>query len=102
MFAIVAVKNKQYQVTPGQILQVDKLAGVLGETVVFDRVLLTHDGKVTQIGDPQVAGAQVKAKIVKHFKGEKLTVRRYKSKVRYRKATGFRPSLTELEIISVG
>lgn len=102
MFAIVNIANRQCQVAPGEILTVAKLAGSEGDLLEFDQVLLLNDGKKTVIGTPTVKGLTVKAKIVSQYKGEKIEVRRYKSKVRYRKTRGFRPQLTKLAIVSVG
>lgn len=102
MFAVIKISGKQYQVSPQDIVDVDRIAGNEGDTLDFSDVLLIDtDGKV-EIGTPYVKGAKVKATILKQFKGEKLHVRRYKSKVRYRKTTGFRASLTKLQIQSIG
>lgn len=101
MFAIVKITGKQYRVSPNDILDVDHLLGDEGTDVEFKDVLLKDaDGDVT-IGHPMVSGASVKAKILKQFKGEKINVRRYKSKVRYRKSNGFRPVLTKLQILAI-
>ena len=102
MFAVVQIGGKQYPVTNGETLTVDFQDGEVGSAVSFDRVLMTeHDGKV-MIGKPVVSGVKVHARIVSQDKGEKLTVRRYKSKVRYRKARGFRAHLTKLVVESIG
>lgn len=102
MFAVVEIAGKQYRVSVGDVLDVSFIDGKEGSTLTFDRVLLVSDGKKTQIGTPTVKGVSVKAKITAQAKGEKLNVRRYKQKVRYRKSTGFRPLITKLEILSVG
>lgn len=102
MFAITVIAGKQYTVSPGDMLDVDRIEGKTGDSVIFDRVLLFDDGKKTSVGTPTVKGVAVKAKIAGQEQGEKVRVRRYKSKVRYRKSIGFRPQRTKLEIISVG
>lgn len=102
MFAVVVISGKQYRVSKGDVISVDRLEGEAGDAVSFDRVLLTHDDHETAVGTPVVSGAKVKAKIVAQEKGDKVEVRRYKSKVRYRKATGFRPQYTKIEIVSIG
>ncbi len=102
MFAVVVIGGKQYRVAIGDVLEVERMAGDKGSAVSFDHVLLVSDGKKVKIGTPTVKGVQVKAKILDQAKGEKIDVRRYKSKVRYRKRRGFRPLLTTLEIISIG
>ncbi len=101
MFAIIATQGKQYKVRPGDIIEVDELAGKAGETVTFDRVLLVSDDKKTKVGTPTIKKASVTAKIVAHEKGEKIDIRRFKSKVRYRRSQGFRARLTRLEILKV-
>lgn len=101
MFAVVIISGKQYRVSVGSVLSVGRLEGKAGDTVSFDRVLLTSDGKSTSIGRPTVKSAVVKAKILSQDKGEKIDVRRYKQKVRYRKHVGFRPQYTKLEVVSV-
>lgn len=102
MFAIVTISGKQYTVSKGDFLVVDKLDGKIGDLLTFDHVLLTSEKDQTKVGTPVVTGVAVKAKIVAQEKGEKLEVRRYKSKVRHRRKIGFRPLYTRLEIVSVG
>ena len=101
MFAIVEIQGKQCKVSVGQTLSVERMEGEVGAIAKFDRVLMVSDEKTTKIGTPTVKGAVVSAKIIAQEKGEKLEVRRYKQKVRYRKHIGFRPQLTKLEIISI-
>ena len=101
MFAIVTIQGKQYRVEAGQKVSVDRLEGMVGDAVSFDTVLFKNDGKTSHIGTPTVKGAVVKATIIAQEKGDKLEVRRYKQKVRYRKTTGFRPLQTKLEIVSI-
>lgn len=101
MFAIVAIAGKQYKVTKGTKLVVDKLDGKAGDTVKFERVLLVSDEKKVVVGSPLVKGALIRAKIVAQQKGEKIHVRRFKSKVRERRHIGFRPQETAVEIVSI-
>ncbi|MBI5613604.1 50S ribosomal protein L21 [Candidatus Gottesmanbacteria bacterium] len=101
MFAVVVIGGKQYPVAKGETLTVDSQEGAVGDTLTFDRVLLVEDEGKVIIGKPVINGAKVKAKILSQEKGEKLHIRRYKSKVRYRKSTGFRAHLTKLEVESI-
>mgnify|MGYP000380225805 CR=1 FL=1 len=101
MFAIVLIGNKQYKVEPNDVITVDKIDGKEGDSVEFSDVLLVKDDKAVKVGTPNVKGAVVKAKIVKHELGEKVEIRRFKSQVRYRRRKGFRAQLTKLEIVSV-
>ncbi len=101
MFAVVVISGKQYKISPGQVIEVDRLAGKTGETVIFDQVLLVSDDKSAKVGTPKVSGFKVTAKILSQEKGEKIEIRRFKSKVRYRRHKGFRPQITRLEIIAI-
>lgn len=101
MFAIVKIGAKQYTVKPKDVIDVDLLAGSVGDTLTFSEVLLVKDEKSTKVGKPYVKGATVQAKIVAHMQGEKIAVRRYKHKVRHRRHIGFRAQLTTLEIVNV-
>lgn len=101
MFAIVAISGSQYIVHPGDIIEVNQISEKPGETLTFPDVLLVHDEKKILVGKPKVKRWSVSAKILNHVKGEKMNVRRFKSKVRYRRSTGFRPHLTKLEIVKV-
>lgn len=95
MFAIIATGGKQYKVTEGQVLKVEKLEAV-GE-VIFDQVLLVG-GENVKIGTPNVNGAKVEATVLGDVKGRKITIRKYKPKVRYRRKTGHRQKYTEVKI----
>lgn len=101
MFAIVSIGSKQFKVAKGDVILVDKLAGLAGETLTFDNVLLVAGEGKAKVGTPTVKGAKITAKILAQEKGEKIDVRRYKSKVRERRHVGFRPLLTRLEILEI-
>ncbi|MEA3060174.1 MAG: large subunit ribosomal protein [Sphingomonadales bacterium] len=102
MYAIVETGGKQYRVKPGDTVAVERLSGEPGETLDFDRVLLVAgNGDQARVGSPGVAGAVVRAEVVEHIRGEKIIVFRYKSKVRYRRKTGHRQSLTRLRITDI-
>jgi large subunit ribosomal protein L21 len=103
MYAIVETGGKQYRVKPGDTLAVERLAGEPGETLDLERVLLVagNGDDAARVGSPGVAGAVVRAEVVEHIRGEKIIVFRYKSKVRYRRKTGHRQSLTRLRIMDI-
>src|SRR5207249_12193790 len=103
MYAIVETGGKQYRVKPGDTIAVEKLSGEPGEMLDLDRVLLiAGDGeRETRVGSPGVAGAVVRAEVLAHFRGQKIIIFRYKSKVRYRRRTGHRQSLTRLRITDI-
>ncbi len=97
-YAIVETGGKQYKVTAGQKVDVDRLAVAEGENVELSRVLLIVDDKDTIIGSPTIDGAKVMATCLGERKGDKIIVFKYKPKVRYRRKTGHRQLYTRLEI----
>src|SRR5438477_6097312 len=102
MYAIVETGGKQYRVKPGDTVAVERLTGEPGESLDLDRVLLVAgNGDQARVGSPGVEGAVVRAEVVEHIRGEKIIVFRYKSKVRYRRKTGHRQSLTRLRITDI-
>lgn len=88
-------------VKKGDMLVLPYMAGEIDTKVTFDDVLLIVDDKKFTLGKPSIKGASVHATIKIQGKGEKIHVRRYKSKVRYRKHTGFRATITTLEITDI-
>jgi len=98
MYAVIDFQGHQYQVTEGQEIVVDRLEEKEGAKVKIDSVLLLVNGDEVLIGDPLIDGAKVTAKILEHFKGEKIRVAKYRAKSRYRRVKGFRPQLTRLKI----
>ncbi len=102
MYAIVETGGKQYRVKPGDTVAVERLTGEPGESLDLDRVLLVAgNGDAARVGSPGVEGAVVRAEVVEHIRGEKIIIFRYKSKVRYRRKTGHRQSLTRLRITDI-
>lgn len=96
-YAIVKIGGTQYKVAEGDEIEVDKIEGEKGKAVSFNEVLFLADEEI-KIGEPLVKGAQIKAKIIKQFKGDKIRVATYKAKSRYRRVKGFRPLLTKIKI----
>lgn len=101
MYAIVEIAGLQYKVEQDQQLYVNRLKGEAGETVTFNKVLLTDNGDIT-IGAPAIENMTVEAKILEHVKGNKVVIFKKKRRKGYKKKTGFRASLTKIEIISIG
>ncbi len=92
-YAVIALQGHQYKVAEGEEILVDKLGKTKPEAEVL---LVVNDDKVT-LGKPNVKGAKVSLKVVtEEVKGEKLYIRKYKAKSRYKKKTGFRPKYTKL------
>ena len=98
MYAVVRTGGKQYRVAPGDILEVEKLAGDVGDSVVLDDVLLVAGGDGVRIGRPNVDGASVTARITGQHRGEKILVFRYRPKKRVRVRRGHRQYVTRLQI----
>ncbi len=101
MYAVIRTGGKQYRVGPGDIIEVEKLPGRVGETVVLDDVLLVANGDQVVVGQPQVEGARVEARITGQYRGEKILVFRYRPKKRIRVRRGHRQYLTRLQIQAI-
>lgn len=99
-FAVIETGGKQYLVAPGTTIMIEKLpdAGAEGTDVVFDKVLLIHDGKNLEIGTPYISGKKVEATIKTHGRAAKVTVIKYKAKSRYFKKRGHRQPFTKVVV----
>ncbi|MEE2757518.1 MAG: 50S ribosomal protein L21 [Myxococcota bacterium] len=101
MYAIIKTGGKQYRVSPGQTLRVEKLDGDVGETVELDNVLLVGGGEGIQIGTPSVSGAAVSAEIVEQGRAKKIIVFKKKRRKGYHKKQGHRQYYTGLKITEI-
>ncbi|MBI2054384.1 MAG: 50S ribosomal protein L21 [Candidatus Staskawiczbacteria bacterium] len=101
MLAVIKTGGKQYIVKPGDKLKIEKLEKKEGEGFIFSDVLLLEKNKKLEIGSPQVSGAEVEAKVLKHGKGDKIIVFKYKPKKRYKRKIGHRQPYTEIEITGI-
>lgn len=98
MYAIIETGGKQYRVTEGDVLTIEKIDVAEGQTVDFDRVLtVVKDGEVV-IGKPLISDAKVTAEVVSHGKGKKILVFKYKAKSNYRRRQGHRQPFTKVRI----
>ena len=98
MQAIIVTGGKQYVVSEGATLFIEKLPVEAGDAVTFDQVLAIVDGANTKFGTPVVEGAKVEATVVKNGKGKKVRVYKYKAKKGYHKRQGHRQPYTKVEI----
>lgn len=98
MFAIIQTGGKQYRVSPGDVLRVERLPGERGDEVVLEQVLLVADGDAIQVGQPLVAGARVVSEILRQGKAKKIIVFKKKRRKKYRRKQGHRQLFTALEI----
>ena len=100
MYAVIKTGGKQYRVTEGQQLFVEKLPGEPGDTVTFDDVLMIGGDK-PMVGQPTVKGAKVEAKIVAHDRAKKIIVFKFKRRKNYRRKQGHRQAYTQLHITGI-
>lgn len=100
-FAVIETGGKQYKVSPGQKIKIEKLNAKEGDNFIFDKVLLTVDGENVKIGAPYVEGAKIEGKILRQARDKKKIVFKYHSKTRYRKKKGHRQHFTEVLISSL-
>jgi len=100
-YAVIAISGSQFKVEENQKLSIDNLNLNEGDKKTLDEVLLVADGDKIEVGTPTVKGAKVEFQVLKNYKGTKLNVFKYKSKSRYRKTTGFRAQLTEIQITKI-
>jgi large subunit ribosomal protein L21 len=103
MYAVITTGGKQYLVRKGEKVQVEKLDLEEGKTLDLAPMLVSNeDGSDFKIGAPNVSGVMVVAKVVEHGRGDKISVIKYKRKVRYRRNVGHRQPFTVLSIESIG
>ena len=101
MYAIINISGKQYKATSGSRLRVPKQDGDLGKVLTFDKVLLTNDGKNTEIGNPPIKGFSVNATIINHGRDKKILVYKKKRRKGYQRKNGHRQWYTEIEFNSI-
>ena len=102
MYAVIKTGGKQYRVTPGEKLKVEKLLGEVGSDVTIDKVLMMVDGDNVTIGAPLITGASVPATVISHGRGDKVMIFKFRRRKHYRKTQGHRQSYTEIQIGDFG
>ncbi len=98
MYAIVRTGGKQYQVSPGSIIAVEKLNAEAGQDITLDEVLLINDGENVVVGKPTIEGGSVTAKVIGQEKAKKIKVFKFKRRKQYRKMQGHRQQHTRIRI----
>ena len=98
MYAIIKTGGKQYKVSEGSEIIVEKLNLEEGATVTFEEVFAIVDGEEVKIGKPKVDGAKVTGSVVKNGKGPKIRIFKYKHKTNYRRRMGHRQPFTKVKI----
>ena len=101
MYAIVEISGRQFKVEKKQKLFVNRLDAQEGKKVSFENVLMVNDGTKFSVGTPNVSGAQVDAKVLKHLKSDKVIVFKKKRRKGYKVRNGHRQAITEIEISDI-
>src|SRR5215471_3264398 len=101
MYAVVTTGGRQYRVSPGDTIHVEKLTGAVGDTVALTNVQLVGQGAEVTIGAPAVAGVQVEAQITAQKRGKKIIIFKHRRRKGYRRKQGHRQSLTSLKITAI-
>jgi large subunit ribosomal protein L21 len=97
-YAIIRTGGFQYRVEPGKTIRIPTLAADVGANVTFEEVLLSSDGSTVHAGTPLVQGAKVTGEVVRHGKGEKIIVFKFKRRKNYARKQGHRQPFTEVKI----
>jgi len=100
-YAIVRSGGKQYRVSPGETIVMEKLLGASGKKVTFSDVVLLVDGDKVTTGNPVIAGANVEGEVIEQFKDEKVIAFKYKRRKGYHRTVGHRRQLTRVKIRSI-
>jgi len=101
MYAVIKSGGKQHRVEPGELLDLEKLDVEAGETISFDEVMMIGDGEDIKIGTPFVEGGKVTAEVVKHARGDKITVIKFHRRKHYRRQAGHRQWFTKVKITDI-
>ncbi|MDP2629559.1 MAG: 50S ribosomal protein L21 [Candidatus Harrisonbacteria bacterium] len=100
-FAIIQTGGKQYRVSPGDTIQVEKLPAEEGTAVSFDEVLMMVDGDKVSIGEPLLQGTTVTGKVLEQGRAKKVIIFKYKNKTRQRRKKGHRQHYSKVEITGI-
>jgi large subunit ribosomal protein L21 len=100
-YAVIKTGGKQYRVSAGQTIRVEKLEGKKGDAIELDQVLLFADGEALTVGRPLCAGIKVKAEILDQDRHAKVVIFKYRRRKRYRRKTGHRQPFTALKIVDI-
>ena len=101
MFAVLKTGGKQYKVSEGDLVKVEKLAGNVGDEISLDQVLMVGEGESLKVGSPYVEGCTVTGVVTRQFRDRKVLIFKFKRRQKYRRKNGHRQSLTELRITGI-
>lgn len=101
MQAVIETGGKQYLVSPKDKVEIEKLKANAGDSITFDKVLLTADGDKISLGKPYISGIKVTGKVLEQKKADKIVVFKYRNKSRYRRKQGHRQQQTVVQIEAI-
>ena len=101
MYAVIATGGKQYRVTEGETLKVEKIVGEEGSVIELDQVLMIADGDNIQVGTPALDKGSVTATIIAHGRAKKVEIVKFRRRKHHRKQMGHRQSFTEIEVTKI-
>jgi large subunit ribosomal protein L21 len=101
MYAVIQTGGKQYRVTPGEEITVERFEGDIGDTIYFDEVLLVSKDDTVSVGKPVLKDTRVAARITRHSRGPKIVVFKYKRRKGYRRKQGHRQDYTGIKILDI-
>ena len=101
MFAVLKTGGKQYKVSQGDVIQVEKLEGNVGDKVTLDQVLMISEDEKVDVGAPVLEGSQVTGEIIDQAKGKKIIIFKKRRRQNYRRKNGHRQLITHLKIIEI-
>ncbi|MCX8073109.1 MAG: 50S ribosomal protein L21 [Candidatus Binatia bacterium] len=100
-YAVIRTGGKQYRVTPGEVLRIEKVEAEPGSSIEFSEVLVASDASGLKVGQPMVPGAKVIARVVRQGKAKKILVFKKKRRKNYRRRYGHRQPFTEIRVTSI-
>jgi len=102
-FAVIKTGGKQYKVSEGQIIKIEKLKGEYkeGDKIIFDEIVLLDNGSETKVGNPTIKGQKVEAELIASAKDKKIRIQHFKSKSNYSKVNGHRQPYFEVKITKI-
>jgi large subunit ribosomal protein L21 len=101
MYAVIATGGKQYRVSEGAVLRIEKLDADEGSDIEFDRVLLVGDGDTISVGKPFLEGGKVQATVMSQGKGRKVEIIKFRRRQNYRRTKGHRQQFTQVKITGI-
>ena len=101
MFAVLNTGGKQYKVSQGDLIEVEKLESSTGDTITLDQVMMVGEGENVEVGSPYVPGYKVMGEVMEQGKGSKVIIFKKKRRKKYRRKNGHRQQFTQLKIIEI-